>query len=249
MNSTLSKNYTEGNLSANVRSAKIVSHFAKRAGLVRVDGHLLVVLTMVWMIFASCKPALAGVNPSMCEVYASSADTKNVCGLGGPRWNSSHVQSTSWCSGARIESVADEAVGRLQDLNRCSHAAMCRQYARDAVAANHKNGEVGCGFSGLRYGPNERDHENWCLGAKLEDVYNEERGRFYDMDHCTTCQVYEQKAESDWNTQNIRGCRLTGPRWSRDKKVHVGWCMNARLSSVIHEQGERALEAGTCTAH
>jgi hypothetical protein len=210
-------------------------------------------VTILMCIIILFHNASFGVNPEMCGLYTKSASTaKQIvtgysCKVGGPRWSSTDVESGVWCAGAKIESVADEAVGRLQDLNSCNHEAMCQQYANDVGNANQKNGSVGCGFSGPRYNPNINDSKNWCLSAKPDEVYSEERERFSDMDHCTTCDDYANQAEQDWKKQNGKGCQLSGPRWSRDRRVHIDWCLHARLSSVMEEKTARTNEANSCT--
>jgi hypothetical protein len=244
--------------------------------------------TFVFSLFAA-KPSFAGVNNTMCEAYASSADhatgiminlwgvaPRNPRGVASPtnpryrtdaQGNSFHTSHVGWCSGARIESAADQEVGRLRDLYAQADAkriamqgtnsplpadfarqTMCSQYVFDVQEGNSANAGQGasCGFRGNRWGTDVNGHMAWCMNAKLEDVYNEERGRIYDVDHCDMCQEYAAAADRDRKVAESKHCQIPGPRWSRDPNVHVGWCMNALKSSVWKEQGDRAIEAGTC---
>jgi hypothetical protein len=246
----------------------------------RVATILLSICTTI-VSLCTAKPSFAGVNATMCEAYASSADhatglMKEIGGVASPsnpryrtdaQGNSYHVSHTGWCSGARIESVADEEVGRLQDLYSKAEAkriamqgsrtplppdfarrTMCSQYVFDVAEGNSSNAGHGasCGYQGNRWGTNLSAHAAWCMSAKLEDIYNEERGRIDDIDHCDMCQEYAAAAKRDRDLAVTRRCSLSGPRWSTDPNVHVGWCMNALKSSVWKEQGDRTLEAGTC---
>lgn len=231
--------------------------------------------TVILFALALTSASFAGVNPLTCEAYANSADhatalmgwdeasTRNARyktlsdnhGLG---VQSDHASHAGWCSGAKIESLADQEVARLQDLNsRKGRAAMCDQYVNDVKIGNGENRgrsddgnspPASCGYRGNRWGTDLNGHRDWCMSAKLEDVYSEERGRILDLDRCDACQDYANKARDDRNlATKTRGCRgLSGPRWSSDRNVHVGWCMNARYSSVWDEERARLQEAASC---
>ena len=238
-------------------------------------GSRLSVGTILFFLLLTAHTAVAGINTLTCEAYAASADraTSLMGWVEGSTKNaryktmsddrtqpirSDHISHVVWCAGARIESLANEEVARLQDLNgRRGRDVMCDQYVNDVDIANrenagrsdYKNGPLAaCGYRGNRWGGDLNAHRNWCKAAKLEDVYSEERGRILDVDRCDACQDYANQARDDRNlATKTRGCTdLKGPRWSNDRNVHVGWCMNARYSSVWDERSARMHEAVSC---
>jgi len=192
------------------------------------------------------------VNPGMCSYYRDTALSENNrnkqlrCRPPSPRWSDNIASHAGWCSGARLESVANEAVARLQELNSCNHAAMCEQYADNADRASQRNGALRCGYGGARYTSTHDGHRNWCLGARQESVDAEVRARYDDLDRCTMCDQYASEAIRLNQLRITRRCRLEGPRWSSERAGHFGWCMSANLSSVVAEQNARAREAVDC---
>lgn len=180
---------------------------------------------------------------------------KPGCPKGGDRYSTNLVVHASWCAAVNnIDKLADEAITRLQEINGCwsDRSSMCVAYANDAERAKITNqGKSGasCRYSGARYTASFDDNYNWCMSAPLNDVYSEERGRITDMDRCNGCQDYADDVEAARTTAHRRGCdrKLIGPRWSTNRQDHVGWCMNANLSSQDAAKADRWHEANNCT--
>ncbi|AJX15588.1 hypothetical protein [Burkholderia ubonensis] len=211
---------------------------------------LVVMLLGSLCFYVGCAVA---ANDGMCQYYAQTAVSENnrnqrlSCRLTGPRWDSNPANHVGWCSGAKLESITNEAIGRLMQLNGCNHSeGMCEQYVQDALAANELNKRLQCRFSGPRYESTPQGHKSWCLGAKTESVADEIRGRYGDIDRCTTCDHYAAEAIRYNELSKARGCKFSGPRWSSEREGHFRWCMGARLSSVVQEQNKRAAEAVNC---
>jgi hypothetical protein len=174
-----------------------------------------------------------------CQQYAGNAVIANTlraglnCPLSGPRWSSVRDSHLPWCHSARQDSVTNEEIARLRDLDNCGR---CAAYTASAVGQQMHNN---CGFTGARWTATAQQSFSWCLNARPDSAVNETNGRLADMGNCQRCIAYAQQAVNA-NAQNIqRHCNFTGPAWSSDFNSHRNWCLAARPDSVQNQAGER----------
>jgi hypothetical protein len=152
-------------------------------------------LLFVGIAFVPAPRAEAAGN-NLCRLYVDwalseeAAARNNGCGFSGSRWSQDFLGHLFWCLASRQDSVQNEAVGRLRQLNDCRRIAdaggFCSQYAENAIRANAVRNAIHCGnvLTGARYSDDRQGHLNWCNTANQESLDEEVRGRLDDFNRC-----------------------------------------------------------------
>ena len=167
-----------------------------------------------------------------CDKYAKDAVLQNQenlkigCGFLGPKWSADYNAHFNWCMSGNLNNTKIESTGRQQALAQCKKGK-CDFYAKQAVYANDRNVQCGCGAKGPQWSSDYSYHYNWCVqGNNVESVVAEGSARTDLIRRCWTCCDYANNAVQQ-NAENIkRSCGFVGPQWSSNYSYHYNWCMS-----------------------
>ena len=219
------------------------------------------ILSIVVLSSAVAPQSASAQEQLNCDAYAASAvaqheeNTRNDCGLTGPRWSTDYNGHANWCrSGARMADLTTEDNARRDALVACAQSKMlrlsdCQTYANNAVEHQAANESLNCGFQGGAWSRNYQGHFDWCLGTQANLSSQEDAMRFNQLKGCISAQRTSKEASCNTyaaiavaqNQSNVdRGCGFTGGRWSNDQAGHFNWCMGVIESNSEQEQAVRA---------
>lgn len=131
-----------------------------------------------------------------------------------------------------------------------SSEADCRAYADFAWKQQRANYDRKCGFTGLRWSFNTKDHLNWCLSATAAQRASEQRARADALRKCPLhwCERYSNRAVGQSGQNEHLKCGFGGPRWSGDYETHYQWCKRATRENSGNEWQARNVAINRCKA-
>jgi len=210
----------------------------------------------------------AQADPSLnCIGYATKAMNQinkantNNCGFTGPRWRPGFNAHVIFCLLPTTKQfhLDSERQARKAQINQCTGGGgnkvnYCNDYAQDAVNAQKKNVQNGCGFGGGRWTMNFGAHQNWCMNVPKAKSKGETKARKQQLNQCVGgggnkaqyCNNYAQSAVNQQKKNLQKNCGLAGGRWHLNKNQHKNWCMSAPKANSLSEFNKRKAKLAQC---
>ena len=184
-----------------------------------------------------------------CDKYAKDAVLQNQekqnlgCYLLGSRWSSDYNAHFNWCMSGNLSNTKSEYTARQQALAQCKKD-QCDFYAKQAVYANDRNVQCGCGAKGPRWSSDYSYHYSWCIqGNNVQFIVAEGTARTDLIRTCWTCCDYANNAVQQ-NAENIkRNCGFAGPQWSSNYSYHYNWCMSGDNWKISEDEYKKRKDA------
>lgn len=193
-----------------------------------------------------------------CDGYARDAVAAHErngslgCGFGGDRWSQNFAGHRAWCIGAAQSQIDAERAARNTLLQQC---VACEPYAAAAEAAQRKNRDFDCGYTGDAWSDNRSGHLAWCAFQTQAARDAQTRMREHQLGIClnatpakkASCEAYAQHARAQNAESRSRRCDFSGGgRWHDNHQDHYRWCLAVESRQAVTETIEREKSLVQC---
>lgn len=140
---------------------------------------------------------------------------------------------------------------QLTAFNKRSY---CLRYTKLAIAAQRRNLNERCGFTGDRWSSDVRRHTRWCLQTPVDRSRAATAARQNAIMSCTTrtktgyCAQYLRTATVDFFRRDEDRCGSAGTHWRLRGTALKNWCLKVSRDQSAKAALRRAQDLARCAA-